>query len=182
MIRQRHGRLSALQLAASMLVGSAPAAAVAPTRHASAVLRDATGATVGWALFSAAGARGVRVAVVAFGMSQGPHGLHIHAIGNCVAPDFGSAGPHFNPLGTLHGSHAGDLPDLAVGSRIGHLVTASAAFTLLPGQRSLLDSDGAALVVHANPDDQLTYPAGNSGTRIACGAIVPLGLTGSLGT
>jgi superoxide dismutase, Cu-Zn family len=33
----------------------------------------------------------------------------------------------------------------------------------------LLDSDGSALVVHANQDDLMTDPSGNSGARIACG-------------
>jgi Cu/Zn superoxide dismutase len=40
----------------------------------------------------------------------------------------------------------------------------------LPG---LLDADGAAIVIHAEPDDYHTDPSGNSGARIACGVIVP---------
>ena len=31
---------------------------------------------------------------------------------------------------------------------------------------------GKSLVVHANPDDEKTDPAGNTGPRIACGVIV----------
>ena len=41
------------------------------------------------------------------------------------------------------------------------------------GATPLLDADGAALVVHAGPDDLMTDPAGNSGGRIACGVFVP---------
>ena len=43
------------------------------------------------------------------------HGLHIHELGDCRAPDASSAGGHFNPQGTEHGGpegekrHAGDL-------------------------------------------------------------------------
>ena len=33
----------------------------------------------------------------------------------------------------------------------------------------MLDADGAALVIHAAPDDYRTDPSGNSGARIACG-------------
>ena len=180
MIRHRSRLLTAL-LAIS-LFAVPPTAAASPTRHATAVLHDAAGATIGWALFSEAGARGVRVVVVAFGLGEGLHGLHIHAIGQCAAPDFLSAGSHVNPLGSTHGSHAGDLPNLPVGpGGIGHLVTTSTRFTLGPGQLSILDGDGAALVVHAGPDDYVTDPTGNSGPRIACGVIAPLGSAGFAG-
>ncbi len=37
---------------------------------------------------------------------------------------------------------------------------------------SLFDADGSALVVHAQADDDVTDPAGNSGPRIACGVVV----------
>jgi Cu-Zn family superoxide dismutase len=35
----------------------------------------------------------------------------------------------------------------------------------------LWDPDGASIVIHADPDDQKTDPAGNSGARIACGVV-----------
>lgn len=166
-------------LGAAPVAAAGPAGAAPPIRLASAVLRDPNGAGVGWALLTR-GPRGVRIAVVTFGLSSGLHGLHIHAVGRCVGPDFLSAGSHFNPLSATHGSHAGDLPNLPVGpGGIGHLVTTSGRFTLEPGPVSIFDGDGAALVVHANPDDYVTNPTGNSGARIACGPITPLGAGGT---
>jgi Cu-Zn family superoxide dismutase len=37
----------------------------------------------------------------------------------------------------------------------------------------LFDTDGSAIVLHADPDDYKTDPSGNSGARIACGVIKP---------
>ena len=42
--------------------------------------------------------------------------------------------------------------------------------TLKDGPHSLL-TNGAAIVIHAKADDYKTDPSGNSGDRIACGAI-----------
>jgi Cu-Zn family superoxide dismutase len=39
---------------------------------------------------------------------------------------------------------------------------------------SLIDADGAALVIHAAADDNMTDPSGNSGARIACAVLQPL--------
>jgi Cu-Zn family superoxide dismutase len=36
----------------------------------------------------------------------------------------------------------------------------------------LLDKSGAAIVIHAARDDYRTDPAGDSGSRIACGVII----------
>jgi Cu-Zn family superoxide dismutase len=162
--------LAGALLALPMAADATPAVGVA-----SATLHDAGGERVGWAFFTETPGRGVQVIVVARGMTPGLHGLHVHTIGSCVAPTFASAGGHFNPLGVPHGSHAGDLPDLTVNQGGVGVMVGSAAFTLLPGPLSLFDGDGAALVVHANADDHVTDPSGNSGARIACGVITPLG-------
>ena len=43
--------------------------------------------------------------------------------------------------------------------------------TIAEGDASINDADGAAIVLHADPDDYKTDPSGNSGDRIACGVI-----------
>jgi Cu-Zn family superoxide dismutase len=138
---------------------------------ATATIRDANGATMGQAAFVQQGDV-VLVAVRAAGLAPGLHGLHVHAVGSCVGPSFTSAGAHFNPTNTDHGAHAGDLPDLVVNAAgFGLMTTMTSGFTLLAGPLSLFDGDGAAIVIHANPDDHHTNPSGNSGARIGCGVI-----------
>jgi Cu-Zn family superoxide dismutase len=106
------------------------------------------------------------------------HGIHFHAVGRCDPPDFMSAGDHFNPTNRQHGQrnpqgpHAGDLPNLTVEANgTATYQATNALVTLGPGANSLLDADGSALVIHADPDDDVTDPAGNSGGRIACAVI-----------
>lgn len=110
-------------------------------------------------------------------LPPGPHGFHIHAVGKCEPP-FTSAGGHFNPGGKKHGfhdatgPHAGDVPNLHALSDGKAVVDAFAAgLTLTGGSNSVLDQDGAALVIHAKADDYKTDPAGDSGDRIVCGVI-----------
>jgi Cu-Zn family superoxide dismutase len=142
-----------------------------------ATLHDAEGKTVGTASLTQEDG-GVRVQVTVTGIAPGPHAFHVHAVGTCKAPDFTSAGPHFNPGMKEHGqdnpkgSHMGDLPNLTVdaaGTGTGNFVVHGA--TLGPGPDSLLQSKGTALVLHTAADDLKSDPAGNAGTRIACGVI-----------
>ena len=114
---------------------------------------------------------GVGLRLLASGLPHGNHGLHVHAVGRCDPPGFTTAGPHWNPSGAMHGfnnpagPHRGDLPNVTVAAN-GALSEAVS----LPGASfaSLLDADGAALVLHAAPDDYATDPSGNSGVPIAC--------------
>lgn len=108
------------------------------------------------------------------GTSPGPHGTHIHTMGSCDSDTgpFSGAGTHHNPTAELHGSHSGDLPNLVVAANgKGTLSGTFNHFTLTAGLTSILDADGSAMVVHADPDDHVTDPSGNSGTRIFCGII-----------
>ena len=115
---------------------------------------------------------GVAFRVHASGLSHGIHGIHVHAVGRCDAPDFTTAGAHWNPTARSHGfnnpagHHGGDLPNVPVAANgtLNESVTLSGA-----SFASLIDADGAALVIHATADDYRTDPSGNSGARIACG-------------
>lgn len=120
---------------------------------------------------------GVVLTVGARNMPQGTYGMHLHAVGKCEGPKFESAGAHWNPDGKQHGTqnprgpHAGDLPNLEVGPAGSGGATITLQAALRGGLAPLLDSDGAALVIHAKADDMKTDPSGNSGDRIACAVI-----------
>lgn len=107
------------------------------------------------------------------GLKPGKHGFHIHEKGDCSAPDAASAGGHFNPMQHKHGGttgmerHEGDL---------GNIETDASGKTHLDwkGKLSLSGANsiiGKSVVVHEKEDDLKTDPSGNSGARVACGAI-----------
>ena len=150
------------------------AEADAPLR---AELRDPDGAVLARATLSRQG-DGVRVLLEAAGLGAGTYGAHVHMTGRCDAPDFASAGGHWNPTEHQHGhdnpqgAHLGDLPNLVVAADgTGAISFDIAGATLRGGGNAVLDEDGAAVIVHADPDDYRTDPSGNSGARIACGAV-----------
>lgn len=106
---------------------------------------------------------------------NGEFGFHVHEKGDCSSPDFMSAGGHFNPGGKAHSHfgkperHAGDLRNLQSNSEgVATYVFETPLLTVRPGPNSVV---GKAIVIHANPDDYASQPAGNSGPRIACGLI-----------
>lgn len=165
-------------LSVAIVVATGCSLVPAPTDNtATAEVRTATGAVVGTATLTEVSG-GVRIVLEAKGLPPGAHGVHLHDIGTCDAPAFESAGNHVNPDGKAHGllnpsgPHAGDLPNLTVGSDgSGRLETMNTRITLAGGPSSILDADGSALIIHANPDDFTTNPSGGTGARIACGVV-----------
>lgn len=144
---------------------------VAGGQRATAMLHNANGVDVGRATATEV-AGGIRFTLDAKALTAGTHGSHIHMVGRCDAPDFTTAGGHWNPTGMKHGSmnpqgpHEGDLPNLIIGTDGRGTIGITIPGATMAG---LLDADGAAFVVHAGADDLMTDPSGNSGGRIACG-------------
>lgn len=162
-------------LAAGLLISTGVARA-----QAHADIANAQGTTIGHATFRTSG-DGVRVSVKVTQLTPGEHGIHIHNVGKCEAPAFTTAGGHFNPTSAHHGAHntqdphphVGDLPNLTVdaGGK-GSLTFLIPGATLGDGANSLFHDGGTSLVIHAKADDLSSDPSGNSGDRVACGAIV----------
>lgn len=157
-------------LACSALLSTAIGAQAAETAQARLV--DPKGASVGGAMVEAVPA-GILMHVKVQNLPPGPHGMHLHAVGAC-APDFKAAGGHVNTHDAQHGlrnpkgPETGDLPNLYVGADGRGEAEVYSTLTTL---KALLDDDGAAVVIHASPDDQMSQPIGGSGDRIACGVL-----------
>lgn len=144
------------------------------TKEAIAIIKDKKGQDVGTVSFLEV-EDGVKLTVDVKNLSPGGKAIHIHNVGKCEAPNFESAGGHYNPQNKKHGflnkqgSHAGDLPNIHVYQD----GTTMAEFKTNRFQiQSLFDEDGSSVVIHDLPDDYFTDPAGDSGARIACGIIM----------
>ena len=176
-MKKRAGRV--MWVVAGLLGTCAATAAFAQTEKAEVSLVDARGKPMGRAILTETEG-GAKIFLQARGISPGTHAFHIHAVGRCDPPDFKSAGPHFNPFGKKHGAknpqgaHAGDLSNIVVGASgtIQVEVLAKGVTLSGTGENSLFHEGGTSLVIHADPDDGVTDPAGNAGARIACGVIV----------
>ena len=117
----------------------------------------------------------VLVAANVNGLTPGLHGFHVHEKGNCSAADAMSAGGHFNPAGKPHGApdnvehHGGDLGNLTADKSGNATLSIEVdGITLDQSANSII---GKGVIVHANPDDLKSQPAGNAGPRVACGVI-----------
>jgi Cu-Zn family superoxide dismutase len=127
--------------------------------------------------------KGVLLRIEVSGLAPGWHGMHFHEKGNCSDEKFTAAGAHVHDSAAatvVHGfmnanaNDAGDLPNLYVGADgkasvevYSTLVSVSGA----EGRPALLDADGAAVVIHASPDDYTAQPIGGAGARVACAVI-----------
>jgi Cu-Zn family superoxide dismutase len=164
------------EVASGTTMGMGAASQGASMQMTEAPIRNAQGATVGTVMLHAVPG-GTQVMVRASGLTPGNHGTHLHTVGRCDAPDFTTAGPHWNPTSKEHGMenprgwHQGDLPNLTVGADGTGTLEFIVPVPYGPGQ-GMMDADGSALVIHAGADDMRTDPAGNSGARIAC-AVIP---------
>jgi superoxide dismutase, Cu-Zn family len=152
-------------------VEPAPAAPAPAVAHANIQSAKGVGGTV---TFTEQGGT-VTVEARLTGVGAGEHGFHVHETGDCSAPDFTSAGGHFNPTGAPHGApadaahHAGDLGNITIAADgTGSLTLSSSMLTVSPGPNSVV---GKGVIVHEKADDLKTQPTGDAGGRIGCGVV-----------
>lgn len=142
--------------------------------HAVAQLEPTQGQSARGAVYFRTEGDAVRVTAELTGLAPGEHGIHVHEHGDCSAPDASSAGGHFNPTGQPHGArdaearHVGDLGNIKADSEGRAELNYLDPHLALTGPNSVV---GRAVVVHAGRDDLKSQPSGNSGARVACGAI-----------
>ena len=132
-------------------------------------------ATRGTVTFAQRGDR-VRVTARFSGLkANAEHGFHVHEKGDCSSGDGMSAGGHFNPGGKPHGHHqagdrhVGDMPNIRADAN----GNASVSFevTGMTIGAGAADIAGKGIIVHRDPDDYRSQPAGNAGPRLACAVI-----------
>jgi Cu-Zn family superoxide dismutase len=153
-------------------VAAMQARSAAASKSVTVEIKDAQGRMVGTAVLDEA-PQGVKIKLDVKGLPPGEHSLHIHQNAKCEAPDFKSAGPHFNGAGG-HGEHtglpAGDIPDFSLivaADGTGHATVVAPNVSMGTDDHSVFSNGGTAIVIHA--------VAGGTSTaappRIACGVI-----------
>jgi len=117
---------------------------------------------------------GVKVEGHIEGLPMGTHGFHIHQFGDCSAANGKSAGGHFNPDGSEHGSpmaasrHVGDLGNITADSSGRANFSFVDEIISFSGKRSILSR---GVIIHEVADDLTSQPTGAAGSRLACGVV-----------
>ncbi|CAE6401314.1 unnamed protein product [Rhizoctonia solani] len=173
---------AALALLAFSSVSAKLSCEVKKEVYAKAVLKDATGATIGVVnMYQASNLDPVKITADLKGLgAEGKKGFHVHEFGD-LSNGCASAGGHFNPLSKNHGGpqsaerHAGDLGNIVAGADGTSKVTMEdKQISLYNGHRGII---GRAIVLHAGEDDlglggqSDSLTTGHAGARLACGVI-----------
>lgn len=160
----------------------AESSAAGATAKAVAELAPTEGNEVKGTVNFTQGMEGVSVTGKITGLTPGEHGFHVHAKGDCSAPDGTSAGGHFNPSDSQHGAptdlqhHEGDMGNItADADGVANIDENFDFLQLGDGPESIL---GKALIVHGGSDDLTSQPSGAAGPRVACAVIKVQGATG----
>lgn len=169
-------------LAAGMLLGAVALAHTHTTMAgesagaAIAVIAPASGQHVHGVVRLTRVSDGVRITAHLQGLQpNSQHGFHIHQYGDCSAPDYSSAGGHYNPGHHRHGAsnssahHAGDLGNIRADAEGDINVSKTVDYITIAGDKAPVL--GRSVIVHAKADDLESQPSGAAGSRIGCGVI-----------
>jgi Cu-Zn family superoxide dismutase len=173
-------------MAALPALAQAPAPAQPPAAASAAAVQTYEAPIVGAkgdqigkiAVRSSENATVVRVTINAGGLTPGWHGVHFHSVGDCSdVGQFQLSKGHVNHENAKHGllnpegPDEGDLPNVYAAQDGSVNAEVSSESIVLAGQQGLKNTDGSALVFHANEDDHTSQPIGNAGARVACAVI-----------
>lgn len=146
--------VTVLGLALGIAIPGATLAQGQPPPQAKGDLLAAGGETVGNVLLTQLSDGTVLISGAVRGLPPGEHGIVIHERGAC-SPSFDAAG---GPL-----EAASDLPNIRVmETGMGSYTQRISQITVAPGDRSVLDADGSAVLIHAG---------GPEGSPVACAAL-----------
>ncbi|KAG2388721.1 hypothetical protein C9374_000160 [Naegleria lovaniensis] len=102
------------------------------------------------------------------------HGFHVHQFGELNLKDGAALMGHWNPSTSPHAypgtvnRHAGDMGNITANSLGVATIDITLDLLALKGVNSII---GRGVVIHQNPDDGITQPTGNAGSRYAIGVI-----------
>ncbi len=162
----------------AVVIGCKTSGNSSDTKKISTVFESKSGSSVtGTAVFIEKNGK-VTFSAYLSGLKPGVHGIHIHEKADCSSPDGKSAGGHWNPTFKNHGKwgssnyHRGDIGNFTADEKGNGTITMTTDEWCIGCADAAKDILGKGLIVHQDPDDYTTQPAGNSGSRVACSAII----------
>lgn len=163
-----------LAFSAAPAFGQSAVKPVTPVKPVTITIINAAQEPIGTATLAEA-SKGVKITLDIKNLPPGQHLMHIHEFPKCEAPDFKSAGPHFNPH-TDHpdpamGPMAGDIPhfELTVAENgTAHASVIAPGVTMGNEPNSVFANGGTSIVIH----EVAKTVSDSAPPRIACGVIV----------